>query len=75
MTDADRNQQEWERRENWRLGLYFSRQDTRFMVPKRLDPRDMTPNLGHPRASVALFGLVSIPLLLMLFSFLFQLLR
>lgn len=75
MSNAERNQAEWERRENWKLGLYFGRHDSRFLVPKRLDPRDLTPNLAHPRASFALIGLVSIPLLLLVFSFLFQLLR
>lgn len=75
MSVAERNQQEWEQGDNWRLGLYFGRHDTRFMVPKRRDPRDMTPNLGHPRAAYAVAGLVGIPILLMVFSFLFQLLR
>lgn len=75
MDAAAQNQAEWERRENWKLGLYFSRRDTRFLVPKRLDPRDLTPNLGHPRATVALLGLVSIPVLLLAFSFVFQLIR
>ena len=50
----DLNKQAWDNPANWRgpplLAAYYSSQDSRLWVPKRIPMMGWTINLGHPRA-------------------------
>jgi uncharacterized membrane protein len=53
MTQDEINQAEWEDPDNWSdglFGVYFSKRDTRVLVPKR-GRRGWTLNLGQKRGS------------------------
>lgn len=65
------NQAEWENPANWSgprwAAVYFSKRDTRTVVPKRIPRMGWTMNLGHSAGVFWLMGaLVGIPLLVIL---------
>ena len=71
MNQDETNRIEWENPENWSgpkaFAVYFSKRDTRTVVPKRLPWMGWTVNLGRSPGVFWLMGvLVGIPLLVML---------
>lgn len=73
MNQQQINRAEWEDERNWSgprwLGVYFSKNDTRTVVPKRIEGMGWTINVGRPGGVFALVGvIVGIPLLIILAS-------
>lgn len=71
MNQQHINNAEWEDERNWSgprwLGVYFSKKDTRTVVPKRIVSMGWTVNLGRPSGVFILVGIiVGIPLLVIL---------
>jgi uncharacterized membrane protein len=59
------NQAEWDNPDNWSAGLYFSKKDTRTLVPKSNPIMGFTFNLGTRAGAMWMIGLmVGIPLLI-----------
>lgn len=56
MTERERNDCEWADLSNWTLpvGFYFSKQDSRWIVPKRTPMLGWTFNLGQTKGAWAL---------------------
>lgn len=63
MADIDQiNKSEWENQGNWTSpGVYFSKRDTRWIVPKRNPLLGWTFNLGNKKGAWAMFISVLIP--------------
>jgi uncharacterized membrane protein len=67
MNQQETNEAEWRNAENWRLGLYSSRKDSRVIVPKRIRGLGWTVNFGRPAGVALLLAiLIGIPLLTIL---------
>lgn len=70
MTQNDKNQIEWENPNNWSsrgiLGLYFSKGDSRIVVPKAMPSLGWTLNLAHPAGALSLMGFLLLPALVLL---------
>ena len=71
MDQEQINQAEWENPANWSgprwLALYFSKTDTRTLVPKRIPLMGWTVNLGRTGGMLLLLAvLVGMPLLVIL---------
>lgn len=63
----EKNRIEWESTDNWTLpiGFYFSKKDTRWLVP-RLNPAfGWTFNLGNKKGALAMLLSFLIPILLL----------
>lgn len=69
MTQQDINQQELDNPENWSgkvlPGLYFSKRDTRVIVPKGLPSLGWTVNLAHPAGAWTFIGCLLAPALIL----------
>ncbi len=67
MPDTDeRNKAEWENPDNWTSpGFYFSKRDTRWIVPKRNPVLGWTFNLGNKKGAWAMLISFLIPTLIM----------
>ena len=68
MEEQDQiNEQEWENLDNWTLpvGFYFSKKDSRVMVPKRAKWMGWTFNLGQPAGAWWFLGCVLAPTLIL----------
>jgi uncharacterized membrane protein len=56
------NRSEWENQDNWTsLGFYFSKRDSRWIVPKRNPVLGWTFNLGTPKGAFAMIMSFFIP--------------
>jgi uncharacterized membrane protein len=68
MTDQEKsNQAEWENPDNWSVGLYFSKKDTRTWVPKSIPWMGSTLNLGTRAGAMWMIGfLIGLPLFIIL---------
>jgi uncharacterized membrane protein len=68
MNTKTTNITEWNSAHNWsRMGLfgvYFSKSDTRLLVPKATPMFGWTINFGHRYAVVALMAMVTLPVVL-----------
>ncbi|MBF0554821.1 MAG: hypothetical protein HQK96_09755 [Nitrospirae bacterium] len=63
----DINKSEWENPENWTSpGFYFSKKDTRWVVPKRNQALGWTFNLGHMKGAWAMLLSFLIPTIILL---------
>ena len=61
------NEAEWNNPKNWSFGFYFSKRDSRVIVPKRIRWLGWTINLGRWQGAALLLALlVAIPLILAL---------
>lgn len=61
------NDAEWANPENWSVGLYFSKKDSRTWVPKSIPSMGWTLNLGTRAGACWLLGfLIGLPLLTVL---------
>ena len=74
MTQDEINQAEWENSENWSgpdwAAVYFSKQDKRTWVPKKLTWMGWTLNLGRTSGVFWLIGLIiSVSFIIVLCSF------
>ena len=60
-TQHELNDQQWHDAANWSgpawMALYFSKQDTRLWVPKRVPALGWTINLGHPKGPAVMLGI------------------
>jgi uncharacterized membrane protein len=67
MADIDQiNKSEWENQGNWTSpGFYFSKKDTRWIVPKRNPVLGWTFNLGNKTGAWAMFLSVLIPTIIL----------
>ncbi len=63
MADIDQiNKSEWEKQDNWTSpGFYFSKKDTRWIVPKRNPVLGWTFNLGNKKGAWAMLFSFLIP--------------
>ena len=74
MNQSEINQTEWEKIENWggpKWGaVYFSKKDSRIIVPKRLKGLGWTVNIAHTKGVLlfvgCLFGIPFIVILILL---------
>lgn len=65
MQQEEINQREWHNPDNWSAGLYFSKRDSRIIVPKSNPAMGFTLNLGTRAGAVWMIALmVGIPLLI-----------
>ncbi len=66
MTERERNDREWADLSNWTLpvGFYFSKEDRRWIVPKRNPILGWTFNLGQPKGAWALLATFLLPTLI-----------
>ena len=61
------NQAEWSNPDNWSVGFYFSKKDSRAWVPKSIPWMGWTVNLGSRAGAFWMIGfLVGLPLLIVL---------
>lgn len=64
MENQQTNQELWAAEENWNGFLYFSKEDSRVLVPKKNKYMGWTLNFGHPSAPWSLLILlVGLPVL------------
>ena len=71
MDQQQINKLEWENQQNWSgpswLGVYFSKNDTRTWVPKRIPSMGWTINVGGSAGVFWLIGIIiGVPLLVVL---------
>lgn len=67
MDQREVNQAEWENPENWSVGLYFSKRDTRTWVPKSIPWMGWTLNLATRAGAMWMIGfLIGLPVLVIL---------
>jgi uncharacterized membrane protein len=61
------NQREWESADNWTLpvGFYFSKRDSRWLVPRKNPALGWTFNLGTSKGAWALLASFLIPILIL----------
>lgn len=52
MSDITTNQGHWSNPKNWNGFLYFCKEDSRLLVPKRIKWMGWTVNLGHKFAII-----------------------
>lgn len=66
-SQEERNRREWENPANWTLpvGIYFSKRDTRWMVPKRNPMLGWTFNLATAKGAWCYLGSFLIPILIL----------
>ncbi|MEO5359416.1 MAG: DUF5808 domain-containing protein [Nitrospirota bacterium] len=61
------NKSEWENRDNWTSpGFYFSKKDTRWLVPKRNPALGWTFNIGNTKGAWAMLLSFLIPMLIII---------
>jgi uncharacterized membrane protein len=61
------NQAEWRNPDNWSVGFYFSKKDTRSWVPKQIPWMGWTLNLGNRAGALWMIGfLIGTPLFVIL---------
>ncbi len=61
------NRAEWSNPDNWSVGFYFSKKDSRTWVPKSIPWMGRTVNLGNRAGAFWMIGfLVGLPLLIVL---------
>ena len=76
MNTKEMNINEWNNANNWsRMGLfgvYFSKADTRAIVPKATPVFGWTLNFGHPYAVLSLAALILLPLTTVVIAFALQ---
>lgn len=61
------NEAEWADPDNWCCGIYFSKRDTRAIVPKRPRRMGWTVNVGRPAGALTFIGvLMGLPLVALL---------
>ncbi len=66
------NKAEWENPDNWTSpGLYFSKRDTRWIVPKRNPVLGWTFNLGNKKGAWAMLLTLLLPTLILVGVILF----
>jgi len=67
MADIDQiNKSEWENQDNWTSpGFYFSKRDTRWIVPKRNPVLGWTFNLGNKKGAWAMLLTFLIPIFIL----------
>jgi len=66
MDQNEINKAEWENPENWSVGLYFSKQDSRTWVPKSIPWMGWTLNLGRRAGACWMLGfLLGLPVVIM----------
>jgi len=77
MPDSDEiNKSEWEKQDNWTSpGFYFSKRDTRWIVPKRNPVLGWTFNLGHKRGAWAMLLSFLTPIIILIIIFAFAALK
>ncbi|MDQ0289290.1 DUF5808 domain-containing protein [Oligosphaera ethanolica] len=67
MNQQEINQAEWQNPDNWSVGLYFSKKDTRTWVPKQIPWMGWTLNLGTRAGAIWMIGfLIGIPIFIIL---------
>ena len=67
QNQIEQNKNEWDNPDNWTLpiGFYFSKKDTRWLVPRPNLSLGWTFNLGHKKGAWALLLSFIIPILLL----------
>lgn len=66
------NRSEWENQDNWTSpGFYFSKRDSRWIVPKRNPILGWTFNLGNPKGAFAMIMSFLIPTMILIGVILF----
>ncbi|NMA45592.1 MAG: hypothetical protein GX945_03420 [Lentisphaerae bacterium] len=67
MNQREINQAEWRNSDNWSVGFYFSKKDTRSWVPKQIPWMGWTLNLGNRTGALWMIGfLIGTPLFVIL---------
>jgi len=58
------NESSWNNAANWHYwgNVYYSKSDTRLIVPKKVKWMGWTLNFAHPWANATLIGVVGVPL-------------
>lgn len=51
MSQDETNEAEWSNPDNWSGGLYFSKKDSRVLVPKQIRSLGWTINLGQKKGA------------------------
>ena len=70
------NKSEWENQENWTSpGFYFSKKDTRWIVPKRNPVLGWTFNLGHKKGAWAMLLSFLVPIIILSVIFIFTVIK
>ncbi len=60
------NRSEWENQDNWTSpGFYFSKRDSRWIVPKRNPALGWTFNLGNPKGVFAMIISFLVPAMIL----------
>jgi len=76
MNMKELNQQEWHNPDNWSrmglFGIYFSKNDSRAMVPKATPAFGWTLNFGHRFSVLSLAALVVLPVAMVVAAFVLQ---
>ena len=70
------NQNEWHKPDNWSrmglFGIYFSKADTRVLVPKATPALGWTLNFGHRYSVLSLAALIMLPVMTLVIALAFQ---
>ena len=70
MNRNEINKREWNNPDNWQggfLGIYYSKEDTRSWVPKRIPWMGWTINFAKTSGVLSLVMLMIIPIIIVLF--------
>lgn len=69
MNQNEINQAEWENPDNWSMGIYFSKKDSRVWVPKSVPWMGWTVNVGQKGGAVWLLSfLIGLPILIVILT-------
>ena len=65
---SESNKNEWENINNWTMpvGFYFSKKDTRWLVPRRIPWMGWTFNIGNAIGAWAMLSIIIIPILVLI---------
>jgi uncharacterized membrane protein len=76
MNTQEINRSEWNNANNWSrmglFGIYFSKKDSRAIVPKATPAFGWTLNFGHRNSVLSLVAIIVLPVLMVLVALLSQ---
>ena len=69
MDQKEINEAEWSNHDNWSVGLYFSKKDSRTWVPKSVPWMGWTLNLGRRAGAMWMLGFfIGIPMFIIVIA-------
>ncbi len=76
-TQQEMNEKEWENAQNWTMpiGFYFSKKDSRWIVPRRIKWMGWTFNIAHQMGALAMLIAMILPVIFIIGVLVFTIAR